>query len=131
MPLYRKFQLYYNLVCNNFGITNAKTVTFNGEVTNTPSAGAVTVDWTAGQYQNIGLNAAPVTITWVNPVGIGMFHLKLIQSVASSTVTWPVGTIKWLGRTAPTLQTTLNYVDFVSLYWDGTYYWGTFGGNYG
>jgi hypothetical protein len=55
----------------------------------------------------------------------GVYVLKIKQgSVGSKTITWP-SNIKWPEATEPTLTTTANAWDFVTLVYDGTYFSGT------
>jgi hypothetical protein len=111
-------------------LAGANTVSFAGEIANTPAAGAVTVDWTAGQYQNITGNAATVTMTFVNPLGPCKVTLKLIQDASGSRAwAFPAG-MKWSSATVPTWSTVANRVDFAVGYFDGTTWWWTGGTNF-
>jgi hypothetical protein len=110
----------YTLNINNIAV-------FNGEYNNGSPTSPITINWAKGNKQAVTLTATGMTIDFTNPsVGVGMFQLKLIQGVASSTVTtWTPssGNIYWAGGSAPTLTTTVNYLDIVSCYYDGTNYY--------
>jgi hypothetical protein len=110
-----------NIVMGNYAVTTAKTVTFNGEVDNGNSGTSKNIDWTAGQKQKITMTGS-ATFTFTPPTGPCNLLLKLTQGGSGSyTVTWP--TMKWAGG-APTLSTTVGAVDIVSIYYDGSAYWG-------
>lgn len=89
------------------------------------SGASKTITWTDGQNQKLTLTAS-TTLTFASP-GAGMTaKLKLTQGgTGSYTVTWP--TIKWAGGAAPTLSTAVGAIDIVSLYYDGSAYYGTAG----
>lgn len=72
---------------------------------------------------------ASVTYTLSNPVTGGTYIFRIIQGASAYTVTWP-GTVKWSGGTAPVITTTNGRMDLISLYFDGTDYYGTFSQNY-
>ncbi len=110
-----------NLNAANYSITAAKVVTFNGEVDGGSSGSSKTVDFTAGQKQKLTLSAN-CTLTFT-PAGVANVQLKLVQdSTGGRTVTWP--SMKWAGGTAPTLTTAANGIDIISLYYDGTTWFG-------
>lgn len=112
-------------------LAGANTVSFASEIANTPAAGAVTIDWTLGQYQKVTANAATVTMTFVNPVGPCKVTLKMVQDATGSRVwAFPAG-MKWVGRAVPTWSTTASYVDFAVGYFDGTNWYWTGGLNFG
>jgi hypothetical protein len=61
------------------------------------------------------------TITLVNgTAGVYVFIIRQ-DSVGSRTITWP-SNVKWADATAPTLTTTANAWDIVTLIFDGTYF---------
>jgi hypothetical protein len=112
-------------------LVGASNVSFASEIANTPTAGAVTVNWTLSQYQSITGNAATVTMTFVNPPGPCKVTLKLIQDGSGSRAwAFPAG-MKWAGKVVPTWSTTASYVDFAVGYFDGTSWWWTGGLNFG
>lgn len=91
-------------------------------VTNTPtvSAGAVTFDCTLADIFTATLvNGTPTAITLSN-ARTGSYIINLKQPAAgSATVTWST-TIVWAGGTVPTLTITANYIDIITLIYDGT-----------
>lgn len=111
-------------------IHNNKVITFSSEIDNGNSSSADTITWSAGQKQKSTLTAN-CTYTFTAPTsGVGNFLLKIVQGGSGSyTVTWP-GTVKWEAGTAPTLSTGVGDIDFISLYYDGTNYFGTAGLNF-
>jgi hypothetical protein len=92
------------------------------------SSTAVTIDLSTGAAQKLTLTGN-TTITLTNPVMGGTYVFKILTGAGSFTVTWPA-TVKWPAGTAPTITTTASRADLVSLYWDGTDYFGTFAQNY-
>ena len=59
------------------------------------------------------------TFTFVAPYAGSTITFILVQPAAGSkTVTWPTN-VKWPGGTAPTLTTTANAVDIITLVYDG------------
>ena len=105
------------------GNIEARTATFQQEVDNSASGTAKTVDWTAGQKQKLTLTGN-CTLSFTAPSGVGNFLLKILQDATGGrTVAWPAN-VKWAGGAPPTLTTAANAVDIVSLYYDGTDYYG-------
>ena len=92
------------------------------QFTVTSSSGSATVDWKNGTNAVITLTEN-TTISFSNP---GQpCHLQLLvkqDSTGGYTLTLP--TIKWAGGVSPTLSTAANNVSIISLYWDGTDYYG-------
>ena len=121
--------LIRDLNAGNFNILGLKTATYNAEFSNGNSGGAATIDFTKAQKQVITLTAN-CTFTFTAPNGPGNFLLRLVQDgTGGRTVTWPA-TLKWVGAAAPTLTTSANAVDIVTLYYNGTNYYGSYGTNF-
>ena len=92
------------------------------------SGGTVNISYGAGNIADITLTAS-TTFTFSNHV-VGTYILKLTQGgTGSYTVTWPAS-VKWSGGTAPTLTTTVGKTDIVTLFHDGTTFFGTYSLNY-
>ena len=107
----------------------SRTITFNIEHDNGNSGATDTIDWSNGQKQKSTLTGN-VTYTFTDPNGPGNFTLRLIQDATGSrTVTWPA-TVKWPGGIAPVLSVSANAEDIVTLYFNGTTYYGDYGTNY-
>jgi hypothetical protein len=89
-------------------------------VTATVSAGATTLSCDNGNMFSVTLvNGTPTAITLSN-ARPGSYVIRLLQPAGgSSTVTWTT-TVVWAGGSAPTLTTTANYVDIITLIYDGT-----------
>ncbi len=89
---------------------------------------AHTIDWNDGNSTTWDLQAAngtPIVLTLSNPKAGASYIIEIIQGSAIRNVTWP-GTVKWPGGTAPTISTTNDDIDIISLFYDGTNYFGTF-----
>lgn len=90
----------------------------------TASGAATTIDFVNGDIVTLTLNAS-TTLTLSNPITGLFYFIKAKQdSTGSRIITWP-GTVLWSGGTAPTLTTTANKTDLITLWWDGTNYFGT------
>lgn len=82
----------------------------------------IALDWNNGNVQSVTLGGNR-TFTFANPKDGGRYLIILKQDATGSrTLTWP--TIKWAGGSAPTLTTTANKYDIISLVYDGTNYYG-------
>jgi hypothetical protein len=113
------------------GLVEKETFAYDEELNNGNSGSAKTINWKLGNRQRITLTGAPCVFTFTNPLSPAVLTLKLIQgSGGSKTVTWP-SSVKWVGRTAPTLTTTAAYIDIVGMYFDGTNYYATASLNFG
>lgn len=121
--------LIRDLNAENFNILGLKTATYNAEFSNGNSGAAATIDFTKAQKQVITLTAN-CTFTFTAPNGPGNFLLRLVQDgTGGRTVAWPAA-VKWVGAAAPPLTTGANAVDIVSLYYNGTNYYGSYGLNF-
>ena len=96
-------------------------------LTNSPSvsAGAVTFNCAlADIFATTLVTGTPTAITMSN-ARAGSYVIRLKQSAGgSATVTWST-TIVWAGGSAPTLTTTGNYSDIITLIYDGITWRGT------
>ena len=94
------------------------------EVDNGNSGTSDTIDLAAGTYQKSTLTGN-CTFTFLPPSGVGTVQLRLIQdSNGARTATWPAN-LYWSSGGAPTLSTTPGDIDIISIFWDGTNYYGT------
>lgn len=89
------------------------------------SGASITVDWNNAQKQFITLTTN-TTVTFTAPDGVGNFQLRIVQdSTGSKTLTLP--TIKFPGGTTPTWSTSADSEDILSLFYNGSDYYGTSG----
>jgi hypothetical protein len=101
----------------------------------TISAGALTLDCSAGAVFAVSLNANITTLTLSNPPVAGFSYTMLLQLTADGTartVTWPAA-VKWPAGVAPPLTSTNTKVDIFTLTThDGgtTWFASTVGQNY-
>ncbi len=92
------------------------------------SGAATTFDLSEGAFQKLDMTDN-CTFTLDNPTAGTVYCLKLTQTSAGGyAYTWPV-TVKWPGGTGPTGSAT-GKIDVITLLYDGTSYYGTFGLNY-
>jgi hypothetical protein len=94
----------------------------------TGSGGTLAISFAAGNIVNLTLNAS-TTLTFANAV-IGTYIIQVTQGGAGSyAITWPVS-VKWSGGVAPTLTPTVGKTDIITLFHDGTSFFGTYSLNY-
>lgn len=92
------------------------------------SGGTVNVSFASGNIVDMTLTAS-TTLTFAGHV-VGTYIFELTQGGSGSyTITWPAS-VKWSGGTAPTLTTTVGKTDIVTLFHDGTNFYGTYSLNY-
>lgn len=105
----------------NVAITGVKRTSFNAEVNNATTTGAVTVDWSSGSVQKQAQPTGVITYTFSNP-GAQPCHyqLRIPQGSTAYTPNFPAS-VKWLGSA---WSPVASKVGFVNLFWDGsaTYY---------
>jgi len=93
---------------------------FDEEIDDGNSSTADTINWTTGNKHKSTVTD-DVTYTFTSPDGPCNLILKLVNGGAH-TITWP-GTVLWSGGVEP--PWTSSGTDIVSLYWDGTNYYGS------
>ena len=118
----------FNVTNNN--IVNIQTLNFTNEYSNgTSGGGTVNIDWTKGGRQSITLTTTQ-TFTFTAPIGDSSLLFRLIQNGSgNNTVTWP-STVQWVGGMPPTLSTAAGAVDIISLFWNGSNYYASYGLNF-
>ncbi|MBP5999358.1 MAG: hypothetical protein KA534_02785 [Sediminibacterium sp.] len=87
------------------------------------AAATTTIDMSTGNVFTVNLAANITTLTLTN-AGVGTYLIKFAQTVGSKTVTFPLGW-RWAGGITPTITSTLNKLDIVTLIFDGTTYYAT------
>jgi hypothetical protein len=92
------------------------------------SGGTVNISFASGNIVNLTLTAS-TTLTLSGHV-VGTYIIKVIQGGSGSyTLTYPAS-VKWSGGTAPTLTTAVGKIDIITLFHDGTDFFGTYSLNY-
>lgn len=105
-----------------------KKIAYFDEIDNGNSGTSKTIDWTAGNKQKITMTGN-CTFTFTAPSGPCNLILRIIQDgTGGRTITLP--TIKWAGGAAPTWSTAASKIDILSLYYDGSAYYGMAGINF-
>jgi hypothetical protein len=109
-------------------ITATNSIVSNGDIsakrfkltmpTAITAAATTTIDMSLGNVFTINLAANISTLTLTNSV-VGTYLIKFVQTVGGKTVAFPVGW-KWAGGVIPTITTTVNKLDIVTLIYDGT-----------
>jgi septal ring-binding cell division protein DamX len=92
------------------------------------SSTTITIDWANGSAQKVTMTGN-CTFTLSNPVVGAAYILKLVQDATGGrTYTWPAA-VKWPAATSPT-GSAATKTDLISLYYDGTSYFGTYATNF-
>lgn len=111
------------LIEHNTDGTHKKTLVQGGGAYSLTDGATIAIDWNNGNTQYVILQGTGRAVTFANPAEGQVYRIVVIQDgTGSRTITtWP--TIKWAGGSAPTLTTTLNKADVVTLlYANGGYY---------
>jgi hypothetical protein len=106
----------------NWGYLSAASQTLTG------SGGTLAISFASGNVIQLTLTAS-TTLTFAGHV-VGTYILEITQGGAGSyAITWPVS-VKWSGGVAPTLTPTVGKTDIITLFHDGTSFFGTYSLNY-
>jgi hypothetical protein len=105
----------------------SETLRLDAEYDNGTVTGATAIVWGNGNFQKVTIGAS-LTLSFTAPASPATLRLKIVQSAASWTTTLP--TILWPRGSAPTISTTLGAIDIISIYYDGTSYYGSFAGGF-
>jgi hypothetical protein len=99
--------------------------------TMTPGATTQAIDWSTGNIQTVSLASATgnVTLTFSGATAGAALALKVVQGATPRNLVWPAN-VKWPNATAPTITTTSGATDLITLFYDGTNYFGAAGQNY-
>jgi hypothetical protein len=117
-----------NDITGNLASANQPTHIYSGVQAIGNSSGAtIALNWNNGNMATITNNGAPSSISAPsNPASGGNYALMIkAASGAASSFTWP-SNFKWRENTAPTLTTTTNHSDVITLIYDGTNYLASF-----
>ena len=111
-------------------INNIKVVDFQDEHN---ASASTTIDWREGQnqYYNIDSND---TLAFTDPDGPCHVQLRVIQDATGGrTITWPTTgkAVKWPRKIAPTLSDGANEEDIFTFWYNGSYYYGSYGIDFG
>lgn len=87
--------------------------------------GTTTIDWSLGSIATLTLTGSP-TLAASNAVAGQTLTIIISTGSGSYTVSW--SSVSWPSGTAPTITTTASKKDIVSLYYDGSTYYGFVGG---
>ena len=84
-----------------------------------------TVDWRDGNHQKVTLDEN-LTLTFIDPDGPASLVLHFVQDGSgTNTVAWP-SDVDWEAGAAPVITAASASIDIVTLYFDGTRYFGGF-----
>lgn len=90
------------------------------ETDNGNSGTAKAIDWRLSNHQKI-LMTGNCVFTFISPSKPCALTLMITNDATTGrTITLP--TVKWVGGTAPVWTKTANAIDFLQLYWNGTFY---------
>jgi hypothetical protein len=95
----------------------------------TASGGVTSISFANGNIVDLTLVNPSVNLILTAHV-VGTYIFKVTQGgVGNCTITWPVS-VKWTLGVAPTLSTAVGKVDIITLFHDGTNFFGTYSLNY-
>lgn len=103
----------------NTAVSGFKTATFNSQVNNATTTGAVTINWTNGQVQSQAAPTGAITYTFTAPPGVCHLQLLIAAPTTAQTINWPVSVI-WVGSTWAGVSSKAAVINF---WWDGTNYY--------
>jgi hypothetical protein len=91
----------------------------------TPVGTTQTLDFDLGQVQKLDLGSAAgdVTVTLTNPQTAGFYTVLIVQGATPRDVVWPAS-VKWANGQKLLLSQNVGEIDKVSLYYDGTNFFG-------
>ena len=97
----------------------------------TPAGTTQAIDFGTGNIQTLSLASATgnVTLTFSNPAAGATYILKVIQGASARDVVWPAS-VKWMQAMTPTITATSGAIDLITLFYDGTNYFGTAAQNF-
>jgi hypothetical protein len=95
------------------------TLVNTGEYDNGNSGAGKQIDWSNGLNQKITISASTV-LTFANPLAGSKYLIRLIQSGAGHTITFP--SMKWPSGAPPTFSIVNGAIDMVTIYYDGASY---------
>ena len=100
-------------------------------VTLSPSTNSQNIDWDNGNIQVVDFQSAPtgVTFSFSNQKTGGTYTIKIIQGSNLTTVNWPTS-IKWESGVSLIPTSIDNALDLVTMVYDGTDYYASFGKNF-
>ena len=101
-------------------VTFEKEVVFDAVVDN-GTGGSKTIDWTTGNKQKYTLSSNG-TLTFTAPSGPCNMVLKITNSGAARTITWPAA-VAWSGGGVPSPSASTQ-IDIYTFFYDGTTYYG-------
>ena len=92
-----------------------------------PTGTTQEIDWSTGAAQVIDLDSATgdVTISFSNAVENTSYLIKVIQGTTARELVFPVA-VKFPDGVSPTITITDDAVDIISLWYDGTSYYGSY-----
>lgn len=122
--------LWWNATDLNFRAgSTTKSIAFNPNTQTVNASGAaVSVDLSLGSVITLNLQAN-TSLTLTNP-SVGTFIIIAKQDGTGGKTLGYTTTIYWPGGVAPTITTTANYSDIITLVYDGSVYRGNYAQNY-
>lgn len=103
----------------------AKNISGFQAATLTPAGTTQTLDFDNGNVQKVDLGSASgdVTLTLSNPQSGAMYRILAVQAATPRDLIWPAS-VKWANGQKPILSQNAGEVDKITLYYDGTNFYG-------
>lgn len=110
------------------GANVASTIGFSSSEYAAGTGAPGTINWANGQNQTRTFTSSGA-LTLSNPINGATYKLRIVQGgVGSFEISSYVGaTILWAGGSAPILSSAAGSIDIISLYYNGTNYYGQIG----
>ena len=94
-------------------------ITFASQVNNPSTLGAITIDWTTGNYQFQAAPTGAITYTFIPPAGVAHLQLFIAPSATAQVINFPAN-FYWFGAVWGGEN---NKASIISFYYDGTNYY--------
>jgi hypothetical protein len=115
---------------DGYDIINVDVATNDAEYSMGNQSTSLTLDANNGNFQTFNLNGNVTSVTMVAPLtGIGRFQWRIVQNASYTITGWPASVL-WPGGTDPTITTGASSEDIVTFFWNGTSWYGIWGGDF-
>jgi len=115
---------------DGYDIINVDVATNDAEYSMGNQSTSLTLNANNGNFQTFNLNGNVTSVTMVPPLtGIGRFQWRIVQNASYTISGWPASVL-WPGGTDPTITTGASSIDIITFYWNGTNWYGIWGGDF-
>jgi hypothetical protein len=116
---------------DGYDIINIDVATNDAEYSMGNQSTSITLDANNGNFQTFNLNGNITSVTMTPPLtGIGRFQVRIVQNASYTISGWPASVLWPGGGTAPTITTGATSEDIITFFWNGTNWYGIWGGDF-